>query len=113
QEEDERADAREENGGVWIKTHDDRSQDGGPKHGEHMLQADEDGLYPGQALIWRDDPPCFRCPAREVTLFFNGCHRRGLLERRYCVHRTGCNDGKEHWGAKLLSFSFLCFHQES
>ncbi len=73
-EKDQCADTREENCGVGIKTHDNGSKNSCSKHGEHMLQAKENGLSPGKPLIWRDDASRFGGPARKISLFLNSCH---------------------------------------
>src|SRR6266568_3865713 len=68
EEENECADTGEENCGVGIKAHNEGSQNGGPEHGQHMLQAHENGLCPGKSLIRGDNALCFGGPAREVSL---------------------------------------------
>ena len=51
QEEDERADAAHEDRQVRVETHQDGGQHGRAKHGDHVLDAHQPGLRPGQAFI--------------------------------------------------------------
>src|SRR6266516_3736333 len=56
-EKDQCANTREENCGVGIKTHDNGSKNSCSKHGEHMLQAKENGLSPGSRSSGAMIPP--------------------------------------------------------
>ena len=80
-EEDEGADTGEEDGGVGIKAHENGGKHGGPEHGQHMLQANKNCLYPGKPLVWRDNTLCLEGPVRKVALLFLcfSCHGGVLL----------------------------------
>ena len=55
EEEDQGADTAHQYGHVGVKAHEDGGQHGGAKHGDHVLNAHQAGLCPGQALIRPDD----------------------------------------------------------
>src|SRR5947199_10601163 len=69
-EKDESADAREENCGVGIKAHEQRTKNGRAKHSQHMLQANKNGLSPGKPLVRSNDTFGFQSPAGQVSLSF-------------------------------------------
>jgi hypothetical protein len=59
-EEDQRADAAHQDGEVGVEAHQPRRQNGGAEHRHDMLQAERDGLRPGQPFLRRDDDAVLR-----------------------------------------------------
>src|SRR5690606_4317077 len=55
QKEDQGADTAHQHGHVGVKAHEDGCQHGRAKHGDHVLNAHQAGLAPGQTFVWPDN----------------------------------------------------------
>ena len=65
--EDERADAAHEDRHVGVKSHEQRSKDGGAEHGDDVLHAECGHLRGREALIRTDDAVGLEPPGGEVA----------------------------------------------